>query len=285
MNTMPYSHKGELINHLESMRTSDDNIDDVMDSFREAQTFRLPHQESLPTVKDYKLFYEFMMPPYPVFLIEMPTDDGWLVMYIRSHKDIHNSISEYNEAIEEYNETTRRKWWQFAKKEISKKEKKSHKDISSISTAMFFKNHNGDWTSWSSFDISMDETGYEVKNEKDSIGKDEKKLGDEVLERFAWTIFEFMVAVNTPNIKQSEVKPPKLINAKRKKKGKPLLEGYKYLDLIPREQLDHDPTGAGATKRMHWRRGHIRRLTDRTTWVRPALIGNQGFIDKTYRLK
>jgi hypothetical protein len=31
--------------------------------------------------------------------------------------------------------------------------------------------------------------------------------------------------------------------------------------------------GTHASPRLHWRRGHIRRLTEKTTWVRPTLVG------------
>lgn len=283
MNTMPYSHKGELIALIERMKEKGGKVDSVLDSIKEAQTFRLPHQESLPTVKDYKLFYEFMKAPYEIFLIEMPTDNGWLIMYISCYQNMHESTKEMNAAIAEYNEGLRKKWWQLTRKKDAEKDMIDC-DLPSFSCALFFKDKENGWNSWTHFDVEMDETGFEVKSKDDDLGKDEVRFSDDHFRRFAWTIFEFMVAVNTPNIKQLEVKAPKLINAKRAKKGKPLLEGYRYLDLVPREQLSHDGTGTGTTKRMHWRRGHIRRLPDRTTWVRPALIGKEGFIDKTYRL-
>ena len=282
MSAVPYSHKGELVSILENNKTSDDDVDNIMQCMKEAQTFRVPHQESLPTVKDYKLFYEFMKSPYDYYLIEMPTDNGWLIMFILNHQDVVDHTKEVNKTIDEYNKTTKKKWWQLTKKESPEREKQIN-NVPNLTCALFFKDSER-WSSWSSFEVEMDETGYEVKKEKSRLGKDEKSLPQEVLDRFAWTIFEFMVAVNTSNIKQLEIKPPKMINAKRAKKGKPLLEGYKYLDLIQREQLSHDVAGTGAAKRMHWRRGHIRRLADRTTWVRPALIGKGSFVDKTYRL-
>ena len=278
MNAVPYSHKGELVKFLNDQAGLDENKEKVtndvlifIDKVVEAQTFRLPHQESLPIVKDYKLFYEFMKAPYSSFLIEMPTDDGWIIMFVVSNADFKEDTKHLNKKITEFNT---RKWWQLPKK---KKERYVPDSISDFHCGIFHKKNDGRWVSWGAFDVDMDESGYEVTTKLE-------ELSDDVNRRFAWTIFEFMVAVNTPNIKQSEVKPPKLINEKRKKKGKPLLEGYKYLDLIPREQLSHDATGTGQAKRMHWRRGHIRRLEDRTTWVRPALIGKGSFIDKTYRV-
>jgi len=275
----PYSHKYELIDYIKTLAVdkasiSSNDIDKFLLSIKESQTFRLPHQDALPIVKDYKRFYEFMRAPYEKFLIEIPVDDGWLVMTINDYKV---KVNELNEKITEYNN---RKWWQFNKE---KKELKNDK-YPDIVCGLFFK-QNGVWGNWGSFDVKMDEDGYEVTaNGKSTISKIEALGGDEN-QRFAWTIFEFMVAVNTPNIKQIETKSPKMINRNRAKKGKTPLEGYKYLDLMPREILDHESNGTGSTKRMHWRRGHIRRLKDKTTWVKQSLIGKGTFLDKTYRLK
>lgn len=47
------------------------------------------------------------------------------------------------------------------------------------------------------------------------------------------------------------------------------------------------PATTGIPKRMHLRRGHIRRLEERTIWVRPAVINagsGSGVVDKDYRL-
>jgi len=276
MSVIPYSHKGELVDFLRKQIDLEKNkykavpaAVSVIDKITKSQVFKLPHKESLPTVKDYNIFYEFMKHPYPMYLIEMPVDGGHLIFTVSSMGD-HTLTDSINKKVKEFNDNIR--WWDF----ITKKETLSVYDAS-FHCGLFHKKENGGWVSWGAFDVEMDVTGYEVTTKLEWAGHEENR-------RFAWAVFEFMVAVNTPNIKQKEIKPPKLINAKRKKKGKSLLEGYKYLDLIPREQLEHGSTGAGASKRMHWRRGHIRRLVDRTTWVRPALIGQHGFIDKTYRL-
>lgn len=277
MDTMPYSHKSVLIDLLDAKVKEFDEADDLnlssyIDGLREAQTFRLPHRGSLPTISDYSLFYEFMKAPYHSFLIEMPTNDGgWLILNVMDHSEMKTLTEEINKKVDILN---KRKWWQFKKGT----EKKAECSFSGLVCALYSQHKDGEWGVFGSFKINMDENKYEM------IENSIEKIPDKVASELAWEVLRFLVVVNTPNIKQLEIKPPKLINAKRKKKGKPLLEGYKYLDLIPREQLNHGSTGTGATRRMHWRRGHIRRLADRTTWVRPALIGKEGFVDKTYRI-
>ena len=280
---MPYSHKSTLIELLEIKAKEFDKADDLnlssyIKGLKEAQTFRLPHRESLPTVKNYKLFYEFMKSPYHSYLIEMPDEDGgWLIINVVDYNNARDNTDKIDEAEADlYN--LKKKWWQTKKKKIEREKY----EFPSLLCALFSYKKDIGWESFGSFSVEMNENNYKVTNKVKSWKGDD--LPNKPIKELAWMVFEFMVAVNTPNIKQSEVKPPKMINAKRVKKGKPLLEGYKYLDLIPREQLSHDAAGTGAAKRMHWRRGHIRRLVDRTTWVRPALIGKGSFVDKTYRV-
>jgi len=209
MKNMLYSHKNEVAEYLrfdksdEYIKSFSDGAIDVLNAIKNSQTFRLPHIDSLPVFKDYSLFYEFMKMPYKNILIEIPTDDGWLVYTVHDFME----------------------------------------DNSVIFCFVLIKKNN-EWRVVTDLTIEMDETGYEVKTELETFDDDVKR-------RFAWTVFEFMIAVNTPNIRQVEIKPPKLINAKRKAKGKPVLEGYKYLDLMPKEVMNCDSTGIGSAKRMH----------------------------------
>jgi hypothetical protein len=81
---------------------------------------------------------------------------------------------------------------------------------------------------------------------------------------------------------------PEKLNAARLRRGKPPLPPYRvlYLNNRPRS-LMADGASEGLKKRLHFRRGHWRNLTeDRRAWVRWCLVGdpNLGFIDKEYRL-
>ncbi|MFJ5338809.1 hypothetical protein ACIPSD_06800 [Pectobacterium sp. CHL-2024] len=64
---------------------------------------------------------------------------------------------------------------------------------------------------------------------------------------------------------------------------------YKILQLSD-EKTSSEPTKIGAgggTKRMHLRRGHIRRRNEKLYWIRPTMVNansDQGFVDKDYSL-
>lgn len=84
------------------------------------------------------------------------------------------------------------------------------------------------------------------------------------------------------------VERPDKLNKARARRGRDLLPSYNvlYLNNRPRSLMieGEDPT---TKKRLHFRRGHWRRITEeRKTWVRWCLVGNPslGFIDKEYRL-
>ena len=102
-------------------------------------------------------------------------------------------------------------------------------------------------------------------------------------------LFEFCLTVNCQNISTVEVPPPAKLQKKRQKNGREPLYTYHVL------QLSQQPVGAPGVglgyersgPRVHWRRGHLRRLqSGQVIWVRPAIVGNaeQGLIDKTYSL-
>lgn len=91
--------------------------------------------------------------------------------------------------------------------------------------------------------------------------------------------------LNCSNVRMPEVPPVAALNKKRVAKGKVPFFSYRVL------QVD-DPRGTGAgaggqhaSPRAHLRRGHIRRLSDRTVWVRAAIVNagtHAGVVDKTY---
>lgn len=142
-----------------------------------------------------------------------------------------------------------------------------------------FNKYKGSWDILGSLRIDMTPDNYKLKTDISDLPNGDAGM-------FSWRVFEFLVAVNTPNIKQITTNAPKLINKKRRAKGKTPLEGYKYLDLCEKIISPNEvQSGEYAKKRMHWRRGHIRRLEDKTIWVRPALIGTGNLVGKTYRLK
>lgn len=85
-----------------------------------------------------------------------------------------------------------------------------------------------------------------------------------------------LIGVLSCNPVVKTVTPSKLRQARhRKKYGVPLPDLY-YVDVAVnrvRYESAGEGTGAGGSRRTHWRRGHIRRLqSGKRTWVRPTLV-------------
>lgn len=79
------------------------------------------------------------------------------------------------------------------------------------------------------------------------------------------------------------------LNAARVKRGKEPMPDYRVVRLMrtPAIGTGHTHEGSHTKKRLHFRRGHWRQLSEtRRVWVRWCLVGNPdlGFIEKEYRL-
>lgn len=90
------------------------------------------------------------------------------------------------------------------------------------------------------------------------------------------------------NVKTENLAAPKLINSKRIGKGKVPFYEYKVLtlDLQQVNQLASNVGGTHASPKIHLRRGHIRRLAQKSIWVNAAVVGNksQGVVIKNYSI-
>jgi hypothetical protein len=88
-------------------------------------------------------------------------------------------------------------------------------------------------------------------------------------------------------VKADTVRYPSKLNAKRVKRGDPPISDYHVVKLPNRRSDSSSAEYDGPPKvRLHFRRGHWRKLADRRTWVRWCLVGDPdlGFIDKHYSL-
>lgn len=91
------------------------------------------------------------------------------------------------------------------------------------------------------------------------------------------------------NVGTKKVAAPKMLNAKRQRKGKALLLDYHVLK-VDGELWDTDEPGNSRDSnglRSHLRRGHIRRLGDgRRVWVRASYVHGRvdGFVGKDYEV-
>jgi hypothetical protein len=87
-------------------------------------------------------------------------------------------------------------------------------------------------------------------------------------------LFQTGVMLNCANVTVPEISAPKMLNQKRVAKGKQPFFSYRVLQVeAPRgARTTAGSDGYHAAPRAHLRRGHIRRLEERTVWVRPAMV-------------
>ncbi len=122
-----------------------------------------------------------------------------------------------------------------------------------------------------------------------------EKDSDGLTDSERWTILRYIEIASSievfscSNIVTIEHKPPKLINEKRKKKGKPPFFSYRTLH-ISGETSSNEPSvkGTHTSPRLHLRRGHIRQLSDgRRVWVTSCLVGDKskGFAAHDYKVR
>ena len=103
------------------------------------------------------------------------------------------------------------------------------------------------------------------------------------------TLIRSMAVFSCSNIEYIDHQPPKFINAKRKKKGKPPFLSYKTLHIKTNDKKLVSVGGGGTheSPRLHLRRGHIRRLqSGNKVWVQSCMVGDahKGFAKKDYKV-
>lgn len=108
-------------------------------------------------------------------------------------------------------------------------------------------------------------------------------------------VYEFLAAINCSNVGTTAVPPPRMLNAKREKKGKVLFYGYRILDIDLAWSNDgsaaSSSSGGHSSPRTHLRRGHLRRLGERSgnkvLWINATVVNPAatGKVDKIYRMK
>lgn len=109
-----------------------------------------------------------------------------------------------------------------------------------------------------------------------------------------WTLLRYteiaaaIEVFSCSNVIMVEHEPPKLINEKRKRKGKLPFFSYRTLHITGETpEKSTIEKGTHASPRLHLRRGHIRRLADgRRVWVTACLVGDKskGFASHDYKV-
>lgn len=106
----------------------------------------------------------------------------------------------------------------------------------------------------------------------------------------AQMILQACAVMNCENIEIQDLPTNHKLNKSRLKKGKLPFFEYKILGIgeDSYKRTNHNSNSGDSKKRMHLRRGHLRRLeTGKTTWVRNSVInpGEKKVIEKAYKLK
>jgi hypothetical protein len=91
-----------------------------------------------------------------------------------------------------------------------------------------------------------------------------------------FAFFHLTMLLCTKYIKKERIDPPTTLNKKRAKRGKPPLHPYTIVRLQDR-QSGVGAGRCGSSPRPHWRRGHIRRLSNGLVVpVAPCLVCADG---------
>jgi len=121
---------------------------------------------------------------------------------------------------------------------------------------------------------------------------DERLADPEITEcvRYAvGLVCDFCTVVNCSNIKYIDNIPASRLNKKRIKRGKMPFFSYKILQIFNTEKTvaKNNNAGTHASPRIHFRRGHVRKLANDTSiWVQQCVVGNKknGIIHKDYKV-
>ncbi|CAB3770858.1 hypothetical protein [Paraburkholderia humisilvae] len=94
--------------------------------------------------------------------------------------------------------------------------------------------------------------------------------------------------LNCANVGTVDVHPKPAMNARRLAMRRPPFFTYKVLQLATgKAAASGKGSGPHSAPRTHLRRGHIRRLANKVTWVRPAVVNagsERGVVAKDYRI-
>lgn len=134
------------------------------------------------------------------------------------------------------------------------------------------------------FSVSSMDYGSSIND----ISEDEVEL----MSFYAYRLLCFVAALQCSNVIEVDTLPQPVaapsVGAKAKKK----LPTFSYKELIIDTKGKVVKKGGDGesstqnTKRIHLRRGHIRRLTNKTVWVNPCVVGDKtkGVVEKDYKV-
>lgn len=140
----------------------------------------------------------------------------------------------------------------------------------------------------------------DVENESINIGYpsvviEDDQSGKEVtmhlIDQSIEILLGFLAALCCSNADSTvEIKADEKLNKSRMKKGKAPYFTYKVLTINTQQDrvttTGAEQKGKHASPRIHLRRGHIRRLKEKTVWVNACTVGNKllGEVGKSYKV-
>jgi len=95
-------------------------------------------------------------------------------------------------------------------------------------------------------------------------------------------------ALSCTNVRIETTEPPAKLNAKRARNKREQIRKHHTLVVQPGKVTGSgQATGAHASPRVHLRRGHIRRLESKNTWVNACVVGDKsrGILTKDYDVR
>lgn len=165
------------------------------------------------------------------------------------------------------------------------------KDRGNNAIDCFFFLHISDFSFCGGCCLTLDETG------NAAIGRFGDGTRDiDSLDRLSMNIHivrRLLLALHCSNVRSVDNAPPAALNKKRAKQGKIPLYTYKTLHVLSgvrggSHDQSADDAEAKRSPRLHFRRGHVRRIGDgRITWVQQCMVGNRrlGVVEKAYALE
>ncbi|ABK44580.1 hypothetical protein Mmc1_2079 [Magnetococcus marinus MC-1] len=134
--------------------------------------------------------------------------------------------------------------------------------------------------------LALGEAGTLYWNTRKQYGLDPQLAFEQDVTHEITAVRHLCAVLNCSNVGTDRVGPTAYAQRKRAQQGKKPLYEYKILKID--SQQNHSSSnhqgGSHASPRVHLRRGHIRRLENRSIWVNACVVGNkqQGLIHKAY---
>lgn len=276
-------HRFVALHHAHAL----DDLPETIQLMREAQKFVLPFEGELVDMKTYRPEYAPMLRlPFPAVSLEFPTRDSTEGSVLKSTKMIILAwTNEYETDFRMPGTSADTVYFTNVWLDDEQGEWEPSPVVWGFVPSELETSENGEFVLSGFRHFAGHVNAYKRLGE----GEQRAAFLEHELSTLVKPLFEFCLTVNCQNVTTAVIPPPEKLQKKRLKNGKEPLYTYHVLQL-PQQGSEGGGHGLGYDRtgpRVHWRRGHLRRLqTGHVIWVRPAIVGNaeRGLVDKTYRV-